>query len=52
LFIQFYLNVDQVTFDIIYGVYAIFIFIWPGKKINKQQTNKLNISKERKKPKI
>ena len=50
--IQFYLNVNQVTFDIIYGVYAIFIFIWPGKKINKYQTNKLNILKERQEPKI
>ncbi len=50
--IQFYLNIDQVTFDVVYGIYAIFIFIWPGKKIKKDAPNKLNISTERQEPKI
>ena len=49
--IEFYLNIDQDIFTIVYGVYAIFILIWPGKTISRHN-NKLEISKERVEPKI
>ena len=49
--IEFYLNIDQNIFNIVYGIYAIFIFIWPEKRISTNES-KLKISPEREEPKI
>ena len=49
--IEFYLNIDQNIFNIVYGIYAIFIFIWPGKRISTNES-KLKISPEKEEPKI
>ena len=49
--IELYLNIDQDIFNIVIGIYAILIFIWPGKKIM-AQSSKLEISTKKKEPKI
>jgi uncharacterized membrane protein YhaH (DUF805 family) len=53
--IQYFFSIDENVFNIVFGIYALFIFLYPGKKqefFAKKDKKELNVTHERMEPKI